>query len=252
MIGTGSRPGDPGPGFSVINKFGENPDIDTADAPVEIWSHGADGTNFIFLDNGVSMDAKSVGANAADDDIAGIGAQKVRVEYYLTDNTFRTKDLDMDGVNQVVLDDDVKFVARAYVIQSGSNKTNRGEINIVDRGTGAIVYQSIEIGEGQTLSALQICPKDKKGKVVFHYTTYSRASAAFGSAQMRLRLRAVDGTILTKYNTTLSSNHARDERTYAEGGIVLAEGEIIFWECKAVSANDTPIEGGFDMELEDA
>jgi hypothetical protein len=240
--------GTPGPGFSVVNKFGENSDIDVLDAPIEIWAHGADGTNFPFLDAGVAMDFKSSDAN---DTLLGSGAQKLRFTYYKTDNTEAVIEKDLDGLNPVQLDDDVKMCTRIEVIQAGAGKTNAGEINLVDRATGLIVYQSVEIGEGQTLSAIQICPKGKKCKVVFHYATYSRALAAFNSAQMRLRLRKVGGALLTKYNTTISSNHPRDERTYAKGGIELVEGEIIFWECKAVSGNDTPIEAGFDLETED-
>ena len=248
MISNGGRPGDPGPGFSVINKFGENSDIDTGDVPVEIWSHGADGTNFPFLDNGIPMDILS---SDADDTIAGAGAQKVRVTFYRTDNTKVTKDIDMDGANPVQVDDDVKICTRIEVIQTGASKVNEGKINIVDRASGLVVYQSVEIGEGQTLSAIQICCKDKKCKVVFHYVTYSRAQVAFNSAQMRLRLRKVDGSLLTKYNTTISSNNPRDEREYQEGGIEFSEGEIIFWECKDVSGNDTPVEGGFDIVSKD-
>lgn len=250
MIGQGGTFGQPGPGFSVINKFGENPDIDTADTPVEIWSHGADGTNFIFLDAGIAMDIKS---SDAVDTIAGTGAQVARITYNKTDNTEVIVDKDMDGVTQVEIADDVKIVTRVEIIQTGSGLVNAGEINVVDRATGLVVYQSVEIGEGQTLSAIQICPKDKVCNVTFHYTTFSRASAAFGSAQMRLRLRKVNGSLLTKYNTTISANHPRDNRSYEKGGgIPMVAGEIIFWECKVVSANDTPIEAGFDIECEDA
>ena len=249
MIGTGGSFGDPGPGFSVINKFGENPDVDAADVPIEIWAHGADGTNFPFIDIGVPMDIKS-------DDIAdtllGTGARKARITFYRTDNTEVIVEKDLDGINPVQVDDDVKICTRIEIFDTGSGMINAGEINLVDRATGIIVYQSVEVGEGQTLSAIQICPKNKKGKIVFHYATYSRASVAFASAQMRLRKRAVNGSILTKYNAIISSSNPRDERNYSQGGINLVEGEIIYWECTAVSANDVPVEAGFDFELEDA
>jgi len=246
-IGNGKY-GVPGAGSDAISKFGENSDIDTADAPVEVWSHGANGTRFPFIDTGIPMDIKS---SSADDTLLGIGGQQATLTFYRTDNTKVVKTVDLDGITQVEIDDDVKICTRIQ-IKSGTNKTNVGEINIVDRATGLVVYQSVEIGEGQTLSAIQICEKDKKGKIKFHYTTFSRASAAFGSAQMRLRLRAVDGSILTKYNTTISANHPRDERTYGDGfGLDIVEGEIFFWECTSVSANDTPIEAGFDLMIED-
>lgn len=246
--GNGLKFGEPGPGYAVVNKFGENSDIDTADTPVEIWSHGADGTNFVFLSAGISADFKS---SAAADDIAGTGAQKITITYYLSDYTEVVQEFDTDGVSQVEISDDFLFCSRIQVTQTGTGNTNAGEINIVDRATGLIVYQSVEIGEGQTLSALQMCPKGKSGKVIFHYCTFSRAAVALNAAQMKMRLRKTDGSTLTKYNTTINNNHPRDERTYNAGGIDLVEGEIIYWECIAVTANDTPIEAGFDVEFQD-
>lgn len=247
LTGNNGQFGQPGAGYSVVNKFGENPDIDTIDVPVEIWSHGADGTNFVFLSAGVSADFKSSSIN---DDIAGTGAQKIRVTYFLSDYTEVIEEFETDGTTQVEISDDFLFCSRVEVTQTGTGNTNAGEINIVDRATGLIVYQSVEIGEGQTLSALQMCPKGKKGNVSFHYCTFSRAAAALNAAQMKVRLRRIDGSTATKYNTTINNNHARDERRYDAGGISVAAGEIVYWECIDVSANDTPVEAGFDIEFE--
>jgi hypothetical protein len=236
-----------GAGYQVINKFGENSDIDVADTPIEIWSHGADGTNFPFLDTGIPMDIVSTSAS---DDLVGTGAQKAKVTFYQTDNTEISQVYDLDGVTPVQINNDVKICTRIEIVQTGSSNTNVGEINIVDRATGLIVYQSVEIGEGQTLSAIQVCPKDKKGLVKSHYVTYSRSQTPFATAQMRLRKRGIDGTITTKYNVTLSTNNVLDRNVYEIGGIAVEEGEIIFWECLTVSADSTPIGGGFDMEFE--
>ena len=229
-----------------IDKFGANFDIDTGTTPETVWAHGG---VFPFIDAGIQMDVISSDANDID---GGTGAQKIFVTYYTTDNTEKTKEVTLNGTTAVELDDDVKFVSRAYVSQSGSNNTNAGEINIVDRATGLVVYQSIEIAEGQTLSAVQICPKNKEGRVKTHSVTFAKTQAPAGSADMRFNLRKSNGTILTKHVTVISSTKSGDNVIYGSeenDGILMESGDIAFWQCIGVSANDTPIEGRFKVEF---
>lgn len=244
MIGPGGELGQPGPGFLAINKFGVNLDIDAG--PEDIWSHGG---LFPFLDVGISMSFKS---SDAADDIAGTGAQKISITYNQTDNTEVVVEKNMDGVTPVLIDADVKIVTRVEVIQTGSGNTNAGEINVVDTATGLTVYQSVEIGEGQTLSAIQICSKGKKGKVVKHEVTYAKTQNPFADADMRLNLRKADGTIQVKHPVVLSAVKSEDKYEYPIGGIQMEAGDIIFWRCLTVGAADTPIEARFDIKLEDA
>lgn len=245
-IGNRGPAGAPGPGFQVVNKFGQNNDIDTGSVPETIWSHGG---VFPFIDTGIAMDL--VSADAADA-LAGTGAQKARLTYYRTDNTEVEADFDLDGLTPVQIDNDLKICTRVEIIQTGSGKTNAGEINLVDRATGLVVYQSVEPGEGQTLSAVQICPKGKKGCVKAHTTSYARNQAPFGMADLRLRLRLNEGSILTKWPATISTDKPEDDKIYTTGGIEMAVGDILFWEAILVSVNDVPIQAEFDIEFEDA
>jgi hypothetical protein len=244
-IGNGGPAGAPGPGHFVINKFGENPDVDIASVPEAIWSHGG---SFPWISAGIAMDIVS---DDAADTLAGTGAQKIRLTIFRTDFTRLIVEKDMDGVTPVQVDDDVLLCSRMEVIQSGSGMINAGEINLVDRATGLIVYQSVEIGEGQTLSTVEMCPKDQKGLVKSHKATFTKTVGA-GEAQLRVRLRKPSGTILTKWNPTLTQNKTEDEKIYIKGGIEMEAGDAIFWEALDVSLNDTAIEGSFDIEFENA
>jgi hypothetical protein len=246
MIGPGGIAGiTQGAGFRAVNKFGLNNDIDAG--PEDIWAHGG---LFPFLDAGIAMDISS---SVAADTLAGTGAQRVRLTYYTTDNTEVTMDIDLNGVTAVPVGDDVKICTRAEVIQTGSGNANAGELNLVDRATGLIVYQSIEIGEGQTLSAVQICPKGKRGAVVQHQVSYSKTQNPFADADMRLYLRKADGSILVKHSAVISAVKLEDKYEYPNGsGIDMTEGEIVFWRCLSVGATDTPIEARFDVEFVDA
>ncbi len=242
MSGNGQY-GVPGKGSAVINKYGANLDIDAG--PEDIWANGG---LFPFLDAGIEMDI--VFANAADT-IAGTGAQKVELIYYLTDNTRVVQTFDSNG-GTVPLAADVKIVTRGKVVQSGTGNKNAGKISIVDRATGLIVYQSIEVGKGQTQSAVQICEKGKKGVITKHSVTYAKAQNPLADANMQLILRLVDGTELIKHPAVISALKPDDTVRYDEGGIEIVEGEIIYWKCLLVGAADTPIEARFDMKIQDA
>lgn len=242
--GNGGNPNTHNPGYKAINKFGVNLDIDTATVPETIWSHGG---AFPFLATGITMDFVS---SLAADDIAGTGAQKIEITFYDDSNVEFIQVFDTDGVTPVQLPGLVKLVSRMKVIQAGSGFTNAGEINVINRG-GATVYQSMEPTEGQTLSTPQMVPAGKKGLVKRIFAEYARQGAAFNDADLRVRVRKANGTFLTKLPTVISPNHTDHEHFYNIGGIEMEEGDIIFWECTAVSANNTPISAGFDIEFED-
>ena len=232
-------------GFLNIDKFGENIDIDTASTPEAIFTVGG---QFPFLDTGIPMDLIST---LATDDISGVGAQKIEVTIYHTDNSKEIKIIDMNGVGRAQVDDDIKIGTRLRVSQSGSSNTNLGTVKLVDRATGLIVYQQVEVEEGSTLSAVQIVEKDKTGIIKSHYATYARVQN-LNAAQLRLKVRLIDGTIQTRYNITISADHPRDDQDYGDDSdIMIDEGQYVYWECLAVTANDTPIEAGFKLEIWD-
>jgi hypothetical protein len=234
------------PGYSVVNKFGVNLDIDTGTVPETIWG---DGGAFPFLSAGIEMDFKS---SAAADDIAGTGAQKIKVTFYDNSNVEFIQTFDTDGVTPVQLPGVVKIITRAQVVQAGSGLTNAGKISFVDRATGLVIYQSILIGEGQTLSTPQIIPAGKKGIIRRISVGYARFGVAFNDADMRFRVRLANGTVLTKFPVVISANLPEKVKDYNVGGVEMEEGDIAYWECTSVSANDTPILAAFDLEIFDA
>jgi hypothetical protein len=245
MIGNGGISGiTKEKGYQIINKFGVNFDIDTGSIPETIWTAGG---SFPFLNTGIPMDIVSTDAN---DNLAGTGAQKATITFYNTDNTENIVTIDLNGLTSVPIDNDVKICTRIK-IQSGNNLSNIGQIQIVDRATKTIIYQSVEPGEGQTLSAVQICPKDKRGLVKKHSVTYAKDSSPLGSADMRFNLRKNDGSTQVKHPIVISSAKPKDEVFYNIGGITMEAGDIVFWECILVSTNDTPIEARFDVEFSD-
>jgi hypothetical protein len=99
---------------------------------------------------------------------------------------------------------------------------------------------------------VQRIPNNRSAIVTQHKTDYARTGPS-NDAQMRLRVRKTDGTIVTKWDPTLTTLNTEDVKIYAkDAGIKMLPGEWIFWECIEVSASNTPIRGSFDIDLKAA
>lgn len=243
MIGNGRSEGSKGPGHRIINKYGENQDIDTASVPETIWSHGG---IFPFLDTAIEMDFNST---LASDDIAGTGAQKIEITFYDNSHNEFIQVFDTDGTADVQLPGTIKLVSRIEVVQSGTGGVNEGDIHIVDRSTGIIVYQSLKPNNGQTLTAVQMIPSGKKGKIQKATVNYAKLTNK-NDAALTLRIRRANGSTIIKHRSTISSASPKNGIEYDLGGIEVFEGDIVYWQCDEVSANDTGIYATFDIEWE--
>lgn len=247
MIGNRRGGGQHGPGFFVINKFGENRTIDTTSTPEVIWTHGA---AFPFLDVAIEMDVFSGNVGDA---ITGTGAQKIQITRYDNSNNEIVEIIELDGTTKVQLSGTTKFVSRMEVTQVGSDesKTNIGDIHAIDRATGSIVYQAIHPGDGQTLSAVQIVPAGKKGLIKEATVNYAKLTNK-NDAELTFRIRRANGATVIKHRSVISSAAPKNGFRYEEGGIEMLAGDIAYWQCDDVSANETGIYGTFDIEIEDA
>lgn len=246
-IGNQRGDGQRGPGFQIINKFGENRTIDVASTPETIWVHG---DLFLFLDTAIEMDIFS--DNVADD-IAGTGAQKVEITRYDNSNSEIVEIIEMDGTTRVQLSGLTKICTRIEIIQVGSDpsKTNIGDIHVVDRTTGLDVYQAVHPGDGQTLSCVQIVPAGKKGLVKEATVNYAKLTNK-NDAELTFRIRRANGSTVIKHRSVISSAAPKNGFRYETGGIKMSAGDIAYWQCDDVSANNTGIYGTFDIEFEDA
>ena len=249
MIGSGGNGNLSKKGFFQIDKFGENIDVDTATVPEAVVSFGG---MIPFLDTAIEMDIVSSSVN---DTLLGTGARTVVIDRYFNDNSKDQITVEMNGQTRVELPLTQKTSTRMKVVTSGNLNGNDGNIDIVDRATGLIVYQRIPLEvtlrEGQTLSAFQIIEKGKRGVIKTHYCKYAKIQNNQG-ARLRLRVRGIDGTVVTKYNVSIDNINKKDDEGYPDGGgIEVFEGEWVFWEVIEVSGDNTPIEAGFSIQLWD-
>ncbi|MCK5603489.1 hypothetical protein KAR91_16510, partial [Candidatus Pacearchaeota archaeon] len=149
------------------------------------------------------------------------------------------------GVTPVVLPNNVG-IFRMEVETSGSGNSNVG---IITAENGGVVYAQINAGEGQSKISVQRVPGNRTGTVKSHRVSYAKILGN-NDATVNLKVKKADGTEVIKWPVELVSTKVEDIKNYFVGGIHLEPGEFVYWECSAVGANDTPLRGSFDIELE--
>lgn len=119
-------------GRTTWNKFGYNPDVDSASGDEIVASFGgALGVNFDIITTADTLDIVSTSAN---DTSAGTGAQSVLIVGIDENFLSVTEIVTLNGTTPVTTANNYLGVNRMIVLVSGTNRTNVGTINATDTG----------------------------------------------------------------------------------------------------------------------
>lgn len=228
---------------SFIAKFGENPDIDVATAPEDIWDFGGE---YTFS---TTADIDTVSSSNA-------GDTQVLIIYGLDTNyNDTTQVITLDGQNEVTLGTNLIRVYR--MINAGSVDFAGTVYCYVGNGsTDGVPDNDVDVraiiinGNNQTLMAIYTVPAGKTGRYVHaqfgmvralstNYAEFETKARPFGSV---FQVKAHVGTVNT-------GNSIADYRL----GIAetIPEKTDLKMTCIDVSANGTAVFGLFDVYLED-
>lgn len=213
---------------------------------------GVGDTMTLYVDSAgaiATTETSGTAAWGAANAVLGTGVHSITGSYHDDSGNMADLDLNLKGITAVPLPTDSFGVFRFELGASGTGNTNAGQLTIENGGN---IYATIEIGEGQTQIAVVRCPNNKTGLIKEHDIEFGRASPATNTASTRLKIRKTDGTIITKWDPFLSSDHVEDKRDYGIGGLELLPGEWVYWEAIAVSADNTPLRGNIDVEFVNA
>lgn len=232
----------------IENKFGRNPDIDTATVPECIWNGGGLYTGFPTT----TAEEFQVFSSDANDTLAGTGARTLRVFYLdddydgVTDVDYPYFDVDLNGVTTVNSGVTGMRVLRAEVIDSGSGETNAGDITVRWRTTTTTVFAVIPTGYSQTQIAAYTIPADYTGYI-------TRYNASMGdnntnSAIIAFRIREFNtNTWRIQRQFVISTDNHTSRMLY--GGVGFGERTDIQMIVTDVTNNNAIITGSFDIHL---
>lgn len=229
------------PGYSFIEKFGENDDIDAANEEV-VWDGGGD---YTYQSSAQSVELVS---DSASDTSAGSGAQEVIIEGLDGSYNLQSETVSTTGTTPVNLSNTYLRIFRAYVGDVGANEKNVGNITIRVQG-GGDTMALILADRGQTNMAIYTIPNGFTGYLKKVYLTILRGNGTQAVAVDANLCRRSPGQSWRSTHPIGLLNTGTGARSYEfpYGIVCPAQMDI---ELRAdSSANDTRVTGGFTIRL---
>ena len=229
-------------GFSAVNKFGRNPDVDTANNE-DIWDTGG------FYSFPSAAGTVVITSGSANDTSAGTGARTVLIQGLDASFNEQEETITMNGGTGVNSVNTYIRLHRMIVKTAGSTGQNQGRI--LAKISSTTVAQ-ISTGFNQTLMAIYTIPAGKTGYLSRLYGAVTPAGAASGTrgGDLILRIRPENEVFQTKMIIGVSSEGTTLSDFAYDQPLVLAAKTDIRVEYNA-NDNNTEIHAGFDIILED-
>ena len=115
------------PGYSTMQKFGHNDDIDTGTVPETIWTQGG-----LWVPPTAARTHQITSTDVADDyntpSSGGTGARTLRIWGLDANFVEQTEDINLNGTANVATANTYTRIFRMMVLTAGSNKKNVGDI----------------------------------------------------------------------------------------------------------------------------
>jgi hypothetical protein len=230
------------PGYSTMNKFGENPGIDTATDPEDIWDYGG---LYVFS---TTAAIDTISSSSVDDTepitIVGLDAN--------WDEVTQTKTL--TGQTKAVLETPLIRVYRAYNtgtadIVGGVYIYEDGDITDGVPDDSSTIRALINNGNNQTLMCIYTVPAGKTAYFISGYVAYAKSSNT--GAKFSWRARAFGGVFQVKSTVALIGTGSSTWDYHYGVPVALPEKADILIRCDEVESNGTAVAGGFDLILVD-
>ena len=236
-------------GERVIPKQGFNPQVNTATVG-DIWDGGGDYTGF----TDAPPETFEVVSSSANDTAGGTGARELIVfylddEYRMFDDSgaFLTRTVALNGTSPVSLGVTGMRAWFAYVTQSGSSKSNEGDITIRWAATPSVVFSVIRPGYSEMLSTAFTVPAGYTGTI--HRYAASMLDNTTNSASMCIKSeRFGSNTYVQDQLFTISTENGTDRRLWA-GRSTYPEKTNIVLRCTQIDNNNGIITGSYEIRL---
>ena len=230
-------------GFSVVNKFGDNPDVDAGTVPEDVW--GGDGVYPGFPTG--AAETLQVFSASANDAAAGTGARTVRVIGLDGSHNVIQETVTLNGVTPVVTTQSFLRVHTASVQTSGSSNTafNAGAITIRHSATTANVFLLISAGTNQSYCSCYTVPAGYTAYL--RYLTGAVRSGATNAVDTSIWLRSPTTAPRLRRPFTIPSSSPYKEDIY--GGLIFSEKTDIILRVTATTGSNLDVNSGYDLIL---
>ena len=230
-------------GYSCIEKFGENPDIDTGTYPEDVWDGGGIYTFSSTAD--ISKIASSDSGDTQDIQIFGLDENwnEVTQTIELTGQTPVTLETPLIRVYRMINRGSTDIGGTVYLAISTATWTS----GVPDTDTD--IRAVINNGNNQTLMCIYSVPAGKTAYFYQGYVAYGKSSSTGASFTWRARLFGEVFAVKSKV-AVIGSGSSSWAYLY-KVPLALPEKSDVLIRCEMVEANNTDVSGGFTVLLID-
>ncbi len=235
-------------GYSIINKAGRNPDVDTGSVPQDVWSLGGIYTGFPVT----AGETITVVSTSASDAAAGVGARTIRI--FGLDANYNTQEetITLNGVTPVAGVLIFTRVHTAFVVTSGVSNIafNVGTITIRHTTTVANVFLTLLPGFNQSNCSAYTIPAGFTGYIKsITANVESGTSSATSAVDYSLFIQDALKTTAPRLRRPSSTYYGFSTTDKIFGGLPIPEKTDIVIRVTAVSNNNTVISVTYDVLL---
>ncbi len=224
-------------GYSVVTKFGRDPDVDTGTLPEDVWNGGGVYTGF---PTGAAEEFQVLSTNAGD-----TGVLTFTYLPSFTATAWLQATVTLNGTTPVNTGITGVRMHTARYASGGATTFNLGNITVRHRTTTANVFCLMPIGTSQTYVSAYTVPFGYTGRIVRLFCLVDNATA--GAVQGALWVRTLAGSPRLRRPFSAAQTNEFQERPY--GGLTVNAGDDIIVRITAASVNNLSIVAGYDLIL---
>jgi hypothetical protein len=232
-------------GYSFIEKFGENPQVDTATTPEDVWDEGGEYT-FSTTAAIDSLSSDDIGDTDIDITVVGLDTDWNEVTQTIPTDA-------VDGRTRVALTTNLLRFFRAF---NANGVELLGNVYVYENTALTLgkptdvtkIRGKIQIGHGQTLMAIYSIPAGHTGYFLKGYVGLTTGVTS-RSAALTWNARLLGGVFRTQSAIGLSSGGSSTWQYEYPVPVSVPEKSDIKISCTDVGANSTAVSGGFTILL---
>lgn len=223
-------------GYLRVTELGNNPSIDSATVPEDIWSGGG---VYPWMTGETSLEVVS---SSASDAAAGTGARTVTVTGLDSGYNQIAATVTLNGTTTVAIPPTFYRINLAQIATVGSGETNAGAVTIRDAG-GGTTRAVIPAGYGITRQSAYTVPAGWALQILQLLVGLNRVSASARYVTVATWIRS--SARVTRLPLELTVSDMAPYRQEGVPGIFLPEKTDFALRCVFASANGMDVNGGF-------
>jgi len=224
-------------GFSVVNKFGRNTDIDTGSVPEDIWNGGGTYTGF---PSGSPEEFEIFSSNAGD-----TGSITFTYLASNTSESYQQATVTLNGTTPVNTGITGYRMHTARYDSGSATTFNLGTITIRHRVTTANVFCVMPIGTSQTYVSGYTIPYGSIGVITRLFCRILSNTVSQVEGALFVRTNGHGPRLRRPF--TVSNTDAFEERPY--GGLRIEANSDLMVRIVTATANNLDVIGGYDITI---